>query len=545
MNSKIKELTKQGGKLFSDRSTLESFWQEIADNFYPQRADFTRQRTLGEDFAQNLTTSYPILAHRDLSNAISTYLRPRSQKWFKMSIADEDKLDNEGKEWLEWATERQRKFVYEKNSGFVRATKEADADFAAFGQAAIYVESDFKNMSLVHHCCHLRDIAWCEDETGKISNVYRKKKWTAQQLKSLFGDKIHENVSKLLSKEPYKEVNCYHVVLKSENYSGEKKYKQPYISFWIDCDNDHVMEEVGSWTFKYIIPRWQTVSGSQYAIAPCVAAALPDARLIQSTSLTLLEAGEKAVNPPLVAVQDVFRADSISTASAAINWMDSAYDERTGAPIRELFNVDKSALSFGINLREETKMMIMEAFYLNKLTLPINNGQMTATEVTQRIQEYIRNALPLFEPMETEYNAALCELQFETLFRAGAFNAKPIPDSLAGQDIKFIFENPLIQAEGKEKLQKLLEAKAALAEAAALDPSVINIVDIKTAFRDALNGNGTPAKWLRDEKVVQQIDDENKQKQEAQEMIAALGQGAQVAEQVGKAGVAVQQAGII
>jgi hypothetical protein len=241
----------------------------------------------------------------------------------------------------------------------------------------------------------------------------------------------------------------------------------------------------------------------------------------------------------------VFRADSISTASAAINWMDSAYDERTGAPIRELFNVDKSALSFGINLREETKMMIMEAFYLNKLTLPINNGQMTATEVTQRIQEYIRNALPLFEPMETEYNAALCELQFETLFRAGAFNAKPIPDSLAGQDIKFIFENPLIQAEGKEKLQKLLEAKAALAEAAALDPSVINIVDIKTAFRDALNGNGTPAKWLRDEKVVQQIDDENKQKQEAQEMIAALGQGAQVAEQVGKAGVAVQQAGII
>jgi hypothetical protein len=34
---------------------------------------------------------------------------------------------------------------------------------------------------------------------------------------------------------------------------------------------------------------------------------------------------------------------------------------------------------------------------------------MTAYEVGQRVQEYIRNALPIFEPMEMEYNAALCD----------------------------------------------------------------------------------------------------------------------------------------
>jgi hypothetical protein len=40
---------------------------------------------------------------------------------------------------------------------------------------------------------------------------------------------------------------------------------------------------------------------------------------------------------------------------------------------------------------------------------------MTAYEVGQRIQEYIRGALPLFEPMEMEYNGALCERTFEIL----------------------------------------------------------------------------------------------------------------------------------
>ena len=47
--------------LFS-RGSLLSLWQNIADNFYPERAEFTLSRTLGEEFADHLSTSYPVLA---------------------------------------------------------------------------------------------------------------------------------------------------------------------------------------------------------------------------------------------------------------------------------------------------------------------------------------------------------------------------------------------------------------------------------------------------------------------------------------------------
>lgn len=545
LDTKTKRLVDQGNDLFEKKSMLHDLWQEIAENFYPQRADFTTQRYLGRELANNLTTSYPILAHRDLSNAISTFLRPRSQNWFKISIADDSQLDHEGRVWLEKATYRMKRFLYDKDSGFVRATKEADGDFAAFGQAVIYIETDYKNINLIHHCCHLRDVAWSEDQTGKITKFHRKKKWKAFELKNLFGDNIHKNVVEKLKKEPDCEIMCHHIMIKSDQYDGEKKFKQPYVSLWVDAENNHKMEEVGSWTFKYVIPRWQLVSGSPYAYAPCVVAALPDARLIQAVSLILLEAGEKAVNPPLVAVQDIFSSGSIDSASRSINWIDSAYDERSGAPVKELYNTDKSALSFGIDLREETKMMIAEAFYLNKLNLPVAGENMTATEVTARIQEYIRNALPLFEPMETEYNAALLEMDFETLFRAGAFGTvDSIPQSLLGQDIKFIFESPLIQAEGKEKAQKFLEAKAMLADAVAFDPSLANVVDAKIALRDALYGNGTPANWLRSEKVVEQMDAQQQQAQQAQALLQTLNAGGAAAEQIGKGAQAVQEAGL-
>jgi hypothetical protein len=81
-------LLEQGTELFSKRSSLLSFWQEVAENFYPERADFTMVRNIGQDFASNLMTSYPILARRDLGNAISAILRPSGKKWLHIRTTE-------------------------------------------------------------------------------------------------------------------------------------------------------------------------------------------------------------------------------------------------------------------------------------------------------------------------------------------------------------------------------------------------------------------------------------------------------------------------
>jgi hypothetical protein len=74
MNAKqIRELA---DNVFGKRSSLLSLWQEQSENFYPERADFTFKRYLGDDFAGNLTTSYPVLCRRDLGDQIGQMLRP-------------------------------------------------------------------------------------------------------------------------------------------------------------------------------------------------------------------------------------------------------------------------------------------------------------------------------------------------------------------------------------------------------------------------------------------------------------------------------------
>ena len=82
MDARATELIKQGDSLFTNRASLVNLWQEMAENFYPIRADFTTRITPGDDFTAHLSTSYPILAHRDMTNALSAMLRQRGVHWF-------------------------------------------------------------------------------------------------------------------------------------------------------------------------------------------------------------------------------------------------------------------------------------------------------------------------------------------------------------------------------------------------------------------------------------------------------------------------------
>jgi hypothetical protein len=152
---------------FQKRSSLMLLWQEIAENFYPERADFTYNRSLGTDFASGAMTSYPFLCRRDLGDQLGTMLRPTSKAWFHMVPVDDMREDTESKRWLEWAAGVQRRAMYDRVTQFTRAEKEGDHDFASFGQYALSIEMNYRKQALLYRCHHLRDVTWTENEEGR------------------------------------------------------------------------------------------------------------------------------------------------------------------------------------------------------------------------------------------------------------------------------------------------------------------------------------------------------------------------------------------
>lgn len=536
MDSRAKQLIENGDNLFSKRLGLMSFWQEVSDQFYPERGAFTYTPTLGEDFAAHLNSSYPLIVRRELGNAISSMLRRQDQEWFKVSIDREDRLDHSGRAWLERATKIQRRAMYDRVAQFIRATKEGDHDFVSFGQTVITKDINYAKTALLYRCWHLKDVAWCESPDGSLAEVHHRLRPSVTWLHKEFGkEKLHKNVTKLMEKTPYAEVNCRQIVMTGEDYDGRRS---PFVALYVDTDNQHVIDERNLRSQKYIIPRWQTVSGSQYAYSPAVVAGLPDARLLQAMTLTLLEAGEMAVRPPLIATKEAIQG-GIKYYSGGVTQVDAAYDERLGEALRPVTQ-DKSGLPFGMEISREKMEILAQAFYLNKLSA-LPPKEMTAFEVSEWVKEYVRGALPLFEPMETDYNGALCEATFDDLMSVGAFGpAKDIPRSIRGADVRFTFESPLHDAIERQKGQKFMEAKGLLLQAAELDPAVIATLDARKALRDALSGIRVETEWLRSEDDVEAHAQELVAQQRAKQEAAMVHQAAETGEQIGKAEQAMQ-----
>ncbi len=527
-----REIVERAGTLWSDRKAITTLWQEIAENFYPQRADFTIKRYVGEEFAEHLYSSYPILVHRDLSNAFAAMLRPRTKEWFDIEVDEMDSVSRAGKEWLEFAKKRMRWAMYDRRAHFIRATSEGDADFAAFGQCLITRDINWNTTSphLLYRCFHLRDAAWAEQADGSIGEIYFKWQPTLKQLREQFGnDRLHEQLQKKKSKENLTKVKCMRCAMTTDVYAGQQdQFKgYPWVIVYLDTENNHVINEYGVFSHGTTLPRWQTVSGSQYAYSPAAVAGLPDARLLQAMSLTLLEAGEMSVRPPMIATQDAIRGD-IQLYSGGITWADVEYDERKGDVLRPITQ-DRRGLPQGYEQRDTQMAMLAEAFYINKLTLPPPEGDMTAFEVGQRVEEYVRAALPLFEPMEHEYNGQLCEDTFDALLRAGAFGSvADMPPELSGRDVHFKFISPMHDAMERKEASTFLESQELIRIALETDPSALAHYDTGGALRAALEGIGVQPKHIRSEREAQQIISQNAEQ-------AAMEEQAEIARTAGAA----------
>ena len=528
-----KELRGLAERLFSNRTTLMLLWQEQAENFYPERADFTVRRVLGTDFAAGLMTSYPIICRRELADQTGTMLRPTAKQWFHMEPKFKTQVDHNARRYLEWATGTMRRAMYDPVSKFTRAMKEGDNDFSTFGQTVLSVELNRTREHLLYRCWHLRDVVWMENQDGNICFVARRWKLAASDAVRLFRNKLDPRVLEIARKRPDEEINLMHFVCEAEMYDASAGSK-PRWSVYYDCDREVQIEATAIWGRIYRIPRWQTVSGSQYAYSPATVAALPDARLLQAMTLTLLEAGEKLVNPPVLATVDVVRSD-VALYAGGITWIDKEYDEKLGEALRPLTQ-DHRGMPLGQEMVRDTRTLIMHAFYLNKLNLPQRAAEMTAYEVGQRIQEYIRGALPLFEPMEMDYNGGICEETFEVMQRAGGFGSPhDMPESLRDTEVQFGFVSPLHDAISEQKGQKFLEMKGLTAEAIALDRNAAGVPDTIVAFRDALAGIGVPAKWVRSESEAEAMQQRADAEAETAKMLAAATASSEVAANLGAA----------
>jgi hypothetical protein len=150
-----------------------------------------------------------------------------------------------------------------------------------------------------------------------------------------------------------------------------------------------------------------------------------------------------------------------------------------------------------IDIREQ----IFAAFYRNVLNLPVDGPEMTATEVIQRKEEFIREIGPVFGRMEVDDKAPTIERSFNILLRGGAF--PKIPKVLSGQNVRFEYESPIKKI--KEQIQAAAARQWALEqmEYATVDPTAIDVVNFEALGRFTHQAAGLPPEIINSAEAVQ------------------------------------------
>ncbi|RVH21444.1 hypothetical protein CN216_00600 [Sinorhizobium meliloti] len=552
-DSRAKELCKIGEGLFTKKDPWNTLAQEIADYFYPLRSDFTRTLALGDDFSTDLMDSYPVQARETLGNSINAVLR--QGEWFSVKTGIEEiDEDPANARWLEAATKRYRKLVYDRRANFTAAVIEGDHDWVTFGNPVLSVGENSSREHLLFNAWHPRDCAWMLNESGKADHLQRKMMKSARNLKRMFKDKIHSDIQKACTQDPSKEFKVRHIVMPTDDLYGDdkkmrKKYAgKPYLSLYVDVEHETILGEGGLPVFTYIVPRYKTLCGIPQAFSPHTINSLPDGRMIQSMARIILEQGEKAVDPPVVAKGEMFR-DAVNLYAGGMTYVDMEADD----DIRKLMQtIETGNVAIGMDLKNDVRTLIAEAWLLNKLFLP-DTREMTAFETNARLAEYRRAALPFYGPIESEYNLPLLDAGFTIAINNNAFNFADAPDGLKeylnpqgnGGELTFSFESPLNTAEGRANVAAFQESVQIIAAAGEYDKSIPAGYDFKKMTKDAVKGTGAPADWELDEDQAKAAEQASAETSSLMQTAAALREGAAVGTDVANASVALREAGIV
>mgnify|MGYP000051757561 FL=1 len=504
---------------FSKRGSLMNFFQDIAEHFYPERAEFTVENTLGEDFASRLYASEPPLFRREFGNYIDAALRPWDRPWFKIKPRDpriNKKLSVQ--QYLDTRSEMTMQLLKDRRSNFANAARAGDHDWVTFGNAVTSCEGRADGLGLRFRTWHLRDCAWRENYDGEVDTFYRKIKVSVRNLvaqgRSSKWD-IPRQISEKMEKTPDEDVEIYHALIPSIEYKPNKKVKAGWFSCYLCPTYQWELSCKPEFVFNYSVSRWFRLDNSPYGLSPCTIIALPDGRTLQTMTWSIIEAGEKAVEPPLVAQSEAILS-GVDIRSGMVTWVDQRYDERTGEAIRAL-ELGASP-EFGEALRSGITGNLKDAFYLSKLFLPQNGPQMTAEEIMRRHEEFLRVAQPVIAPAETERNSSILDIAVEMSLRMGLWgDLSEMPKELRGHETEYAYDNPLQDAMRQAKTFAFNTSMGIVKAAKELlAPGTDQHFDGVAAFRDAIAGVAPPS-WLVDE------DEANEKMQQADEQETATG----------------------
>ena len=529
MENFIKELVARFDYIKGRRDNWDTHYQDLADYMLPRKADIVRKRSRGEKRMELIYDGTALQAVDLLSASLHGMLTSGATPWFHLDMKDANVgRDDEVQEWLEDSSQRMIRAFNQSN--FETEVHEMYVDLVVFGTGCMFIEMD--NGTLRFSTRHISEFYVQENQYGIVDTVFRKYKSPARQVVQRFGlDNVTDYIRKTFEKTPDEEVDILHVVLPRINRDPNKRDNKnmPYASFYIDMETKSLLSESGFEDMPYVVPRFLKSTGETMGRSPAMVA-LPDVKMLNLMSKTIIQAAQKQIDPPLLVPDDGFILP-VRTQPGGLNFYRAGTRDAI-TPLQAGANIP-----IGLSMEDQRRMAIRSAFYVDQLLFG-STPNMTATEVVQRQEERMRVIGPVLGRLMNEMLRPLIDRVFGLMLRSEML-AIP-PEVLQGADVDIEYVSPLARAQKSSSLNSTMKALEVLMPLAQALP-VADHIDPDGLVRHITEALGVPKTTLKTQREVNDLreqraaqEQEMMERQQTQEDVYTAAQAAQATRMVGQ-----------
>jgi hypothetical protein len=449
---------------------------------------------------------------------MESMLTPRTQRWHKLKTGVPELDENqEVQAYLDEVTKILFQVRYSPKANFASQANECYMSLGAFGTSGMFID-DLIGRGIRYRSVALSEMYIAENHQGAVDTVHRRFQYTARQAAQKFGEaKLTESMKKALEKNPEQPFDFIHAVCPRQDMDyGRKDYRgMPIASCYISIDGRSVMSEGGFRSMPYAVGRYVTGPKEVYGRSPAMTV-LPDIKMLNEMSKTVIRAAHKIVDPPLL-LQEDGALQAFDLRPGALNY--GGVNDQGNQMVHPLQT--NARVDIGLDMMEQRRKVINDAFLVTLFQILVDSPQMTATEAMLRAQEKGALLAPTMGRQQSEFLGPLIEREIDILARAGAL--PPMPQALMdfGGQVEIEYVSPLNRAQRSEEGVAILNTLQAIAPMAQIDPKVMMIFDPQAVARELADINGVPAKVLRSPEQIQAMEDQQAQAQQAQQLLAA------------------------
>ncbi len=525
--------------LNTKKDQWRTLWQEMADLFLPHRGGFTTAFIPGSEISYEIYDSTPMQARRGLATAIDGLMKPSTEKWFWLRALDDDLNEvDEAKFWFDIVRDRMWTTIYQPSAQFREQSSIVDNDLPTFGLGHLWCGDNRLRNGLSFRGLWIGDVAIDSNADGLIDTWFISRKFTARQAKQRFGDKTPPKIEECLKGGEQNKDKLFDFVQAIYPRSDRNPAKKdsgnlPFANCIVSISDQTLVEESGFHEAPISSPRWEVIAQEVYPRAPSMLAAA-DARTLQAMGHTLLVAGERAADPAFWYADDgLALVRTFPGGGTAVNT--EILRELGGKPPIGVIETSGS-VPIGQEMQQDYREMVGAAFYKNVFNLPVIDRQMTATEILERKEEFLRTIGPALGQLESGYIGPIVERVFGLMMRAKAF--PPPPDVLQGADVRFEFQSPVQQAKRQTEVAGLARSLEILTPMIERAPEMMDNFDTDEIAQDLPEIFGMRHKWMR---PVAKRDEIRAERQQVAAGAGALAEGQAVADIADTAGSAANQ----